>query len=112
PLHHAAAAGQAEVVRLLIGAGADVNAQCCSDQTPLIWACNGGHLDVARMLLEAGADPNKRNPFGYTAYGRIPNSSPDLMRLLEAGGGRLWTTSVERRFGGAAAQRRSHLKPA
>ena len=56
PLMYAAAFGSVEAVRLLIDAGADVNARNGFDATPLIWAA--GNLAKARLLLEHGADVN------------------------------------------------------
>jgi len=51
----AAAEGHAEVVRLLIEAGADLNAADKEGTTALILATLNGHLDVAALLLDAGA---------------------------------------------------------
>jgi hypothetical protein len=55
--------GEAGVVRLLIDAGADVNAvETFRNQTPLMWAAatseNAG--EIVRMLLAAGADVTPR----------------------------------------------------
>ena len=56
PLHHAAAKGQAEVVRLLLALGADPNATDLTGATPLVAAAqesaDGG---VAALLIDAGA---------------------------------------------------------
>jgi len=56
PLCMAARFGNAAVARLLIEAGADVNAP---DRwgTPLYHAASGGHDKVVALLLAAGADP-------------------------------------------------------
>jgi|GEM_PF-777012 len=59
PLHYAAAAGRAEVAKLLLERGADVNAK--EDKygdTPLHAAAAFGYAEVARLLLEHGADPS------------------------------------------------------
>lgn len=57
-LHLAAQEGHIEIVGLLIGAGAEVEAKTrIGDYTPLHLASGGGHASVARSLLEAGADP-------------------------------------------------------
>jgi hypothetical protein len=46
-LHYAADADNAELVRLLIGAGAAVDARDETGATPLWRACNGGRLAAA-----------------------------------------------------------------
>ena len=58
-LHKLASAGNNELVRLLIGRGADINV--VDDEwrsTPLGWAARMGHLETVRLLLELGADPH------------------------------------------------------
>lgn len=54
-----------EVVRLLLAAGADVNARDNQGNTALILAAND--LEQTELLLNAGADPNARNLKGKTA---------------------------------------------
>lgn len=57
PLHFAAHRGYLNIVKLLLDAGADVNAQegNYSKSTPLHWAATGGHLEVVKLLVEHGA---------------------------------------------------------
>ena len=52
----AAVGGHVEVIRFLLGAGADVNLANNSGATPLMMAAVGGHVEVLCLLLEAGAD--------------------------------------------------------
>ena len=66
-LHFAAACGSVESVKLLLGAGADVDAANVVRETPLRCACNSGHRKCLQLLLDAGADVNGRNEFGFTA---------------------------------------------
>jgi ankyrin repeat protein len=54
----AAAEGHAEVVRVLVSAGADLNARVPSGFTPLLFAVREGRLDAVRALLKAGANVN------------------------------------------------------
>jgi ankyrin repeat protein len=54
-----------EVVRLLLAAGADVNARDKAGNTALVLCTQ--QAESARLLLEAGADPNARNNEGKTA---------------------------------------------
>jgi ankyrin repeat protein len=51
----AALKGHGDVVKDLLGAGADVNKADTYGQTPLIKAAKGGHGDVVEHLLGAGA---------------------------------------------------------
>jgi len=60
-LHVAAHAGHAHLVRLLLRAGADVDARMTNgrgvgDVTPLHLAVERGHLDVVDALLDAGSN--------------------------------------------------------
>ena len=53
--------GRVDAVRLLLEAGANVNAaDAYQQQTALMWAAAEGHADVVKALLEAGADPNRK----------------------------------------------------
>ena len=78
----AANRGRADLVRLLLSNGAEVNARSASGWTALMRACNGGRVDCVRLLLDAGADPSIANDEGYTAYGRAPKNDAELLRLL------------------------------
>jgi ankyrin repeat protein len=55
PLHLAALGGSTEVCRMLIEAGAAVEAQDDQQETPLHVAAQEGHVEVCRVLIEAGA---------------------------------------------------------
>ena len=57
-IHHAAYGDQAEVVRILATANADLNSRSKRRQTPLHVAVNKGHLTVVKALLELGGHPN------------------------------------------------------
>jgi ankyrin repeat protein len=57
PLHWAAEKNNAELAGLLLGAGADLNAEVSWGMTPLAWAANMGSRDVAAVLLAHGARP-------------------------------------------------------
>lgn len=54
-LHLAAEQDDPEIARLLLDAGARLEAETTWRMTPLEWAANLGHREVARVLLEAGA---------------------------------------------------------
>lgn len=67
PLHAATARAAANLVRLLVDAGADVNARQQAGFTPLHGAAGAGTLALVELLLAAGADPEARTESGETA---------------------------------------------
>lgn len=67
-----------EVVRILLGAGANVNARDTKGNTPLL-LCHR-NVKLAELLLQAGADPNARNDADETPLRRA--GSEEMKRLL------------------------------
>ena len=65
PLHWAAAKGNAEAIRRLMAAGADVNAKTNGGWTPLHRAADLGQLAAIKVLLAAGADVNAKANNGW-----------------------------------------------
>ena len=61
----ATAAGKLESVRILIEAGADVNARDKFDKTPLMWAAAMGNERLATALWKAKADLAARDKSGW-----------------------------------------------
>jgi len=66
PLLFAARSGDAESLRLLIAAGADVNDTLPNGMSALVLAAHSGQGAVAGALLEKGADPDAAG-IGYSA---------------------------------------------
>ena len=58
PLHIAALWGDRHAARILLEAGADIDAKGDAGCTPLYFAVMGGHVEVAELLLQRGADPD------------------------------------------------------
>lgn len=64
PLHLASQQGHLGVAKVLVNAGAPVNARDSYGNTPLwraVFAFQGGDPELIRLLLEAGADPDIKN---------------------------------------------------
>lgn len=67
PLMLAAQKGSLESVRILLGAGADVNKGTDEVGPPLLLAATNGQEQAAILLLEMGAHPNATDGYGMTA---------------------------------------------
>lgn len=65
-LHVAARCGNSRTVSMLLEAGADINAACALERTPLIWAIVNKNLDVAHLLIDCGAKVNMEDNEGVT----------------------------------------------
>lgn len=66
-LHYAVFAGNADVAKLLMERGADVNGRAPNGSTVLMMAAREGHEALAKALLDAGADPSPKNEWGDDA---------------------------------------------
>lgn len=73
PLIYASREGHADIVRLLIQAGADVNQEGPDnsefEESPLMVAANYNYFQVVKLLIEAGAEPDKVDQY---TYGKTP----------------------------------------
>lgn len=79
-----------DVVRVLVEAGADVNASSgVTRATPLHMAARRGHVAIAKALLECGAEVDARDRNGCTPLERARNCrKAEVARLLAALSGR------------------------
>ena len=88
PLHSAAAGRSAECVRILLDAGADVDARQAGGYTALMEAALQGNAEMVRALLDAGADPTLSDEEGRNSieFARAEGHS-DVAELLDAAAG-------------------------
>ncbi|MBZ5724192.1 MAG: ankyrin repeat domain-containing protein [Acidobacteriia bacterium] len=85
-LMHAAAFGNLETLKLLLDAGADVNARNDFDATALLWGARDP--DKARLLIARGANVNARSRQGRTPLmlaALRPGGSPVVALMLTSG---------------------------
>jgi ankyrin repeat protein len=66
PLHYAVSTNQTEATRILLDAGADIEAKDIDEWTPLYVAAWNGAKEAATLLLDWGASQNIRSSSGWT----------------------------------------------
>ena len=88
-LHWAGETGAAAMARMLIYAGANVDALTrLGDFTPLLLAAQAGNSPVVKVLIQAGADVTARSSIGGTTalhYASQAGSPEAIEALLDAG---------------------------
>ncbi|UKZ54630.1 hypothetical protein TrVGV298_008440 [Trichoderma virens] len=90
PLIRASYYGQEATARLLIDAGAALEAKDArTGSTPLIWAIKGGHIAVVELLLDRGSNVNSQDRSGLTplALAAFYDQETIVKLLLRSGGG-------------------------
>jgi ankyrin repeat protein len=58
--------GDRHAARILLEAGADIDAKGDMGCTPLYFAVMGGHVQVAELLVRRGADPDAQSEFSFS----------------------------------------------
>lgn len=89
PIIAAAMQAHADVIRLLIEAGADVDAAGEDGMSALLWAAEEGSDDCVGLLLEAGSRLDGRDQFGNSALQLAirDGHAAIVTRLVQAGAG-------------------------
>jgi len=83
PLNSAVAANNADITKILLEAGAEVNVMQTSGITPLHSAAHHGNIEILILLLEAGADTSVTTEGGKTpAEIAQANGHQDIARIL------------------------------
>ena len=83
PVYNTALNGKKEVLKLLLGNGAEPDKADKKGRTPLHVAASKGEKKLAQILLDGGADPNKANHYGSTAlHWAAKNGHKDMAQLL------------------------------
>ena len=87
----AAHEGNIEVVRLLLGRGAETGSSNSKGQTALMWAAHGGSIEVVSLLFEKGANIRAQDKIGAAAlmWAAEQGKSEIVQLLLEKGEPRL-----------------------
>ena len=88
PVMHAARSAKVDAVKLLVRAGADVNAkENWNGQTALMWAAADGDSAMVTALLELGADIHAKSHAGTTPFlFAVRNGDlPSVQAMLAAG---------------------------
>jgi len=85
PLPQDAAAKHAEIAKLLIQRGANVNETNKDNKTPLLWAVTfPNHAPIVKVLLDAGADIHHKNNKGRDAFAIAKDANdPEVLQLLQ-----------------------------
>ncbi|KAJ7112625.1 ankyrin repeat-containing domain protein, partial [Mycena epipterygia] len=81
--HAASKSGHANIVRLLLEKGADVNTVDAEHGSALQAACSSGHTEIFRLLLEKGANVNTAGGYyGSTLQAASHEGSLEVVRVL------------------------------
>jgi uncharacterized protein len=84
PLHLAATNPDSGPLKVLLAAGANVDAEDTDSATPLHMAAYANRIENAKILLEAGADPHAQSSSGRTALMLARKSRADEIAGLIA----------------------------
>ena len=106
-LFAAARSGDAKIVKLLLDAGANVNARSPAGSA-LARAAQQGHAEIVRLLLQAGADVEAKDGSGWTPlFSAAMNANSETVEILLKAGANInaranngWTALKEAQMRG------------
>jgi ankyrin repeat protein len=99
----------AEIVEILIDAGADVNREDKHGSSALSRCAIGGGIKAVRLLLDAGADVNSRSAtLGTPLMGAAAEGDLEVVRLLVSQGADVEAVSSVRQTALSIAAKRGH----
>ncbi|KAI8834912.1 hypothetical protein BC829DRAFT_448315 [Chytridium lagenaria] len=79
---YAACWGYADIIRILIEEGANVDDRDKNGWTPLLWACSNGHEDSAKTLIECGASKDLKSNRGRSLQDIVKRDASQEMRKI------------------------------
>jgi ankyrin repeat protein len=82
PLHIAALWGDRHAARILLEAGADIDAKGDMGCTPLYFSVMGSYVQVAELLLQRGADPDVESELGFSPRSLAAQKGDKAMAAL------------------------------
>jgi ankyrin repeat protein len=82
PLHIAALWGDRHAVRVLLEAGAVIDAKGDMSCTPLYYAVMEGHVQVAEVLFQWGADPDAESELSFSPRSLAAQKADKAMAAL------------------------------
>ena len=84
-LHTVCSWGDIDAVKILVAAGADINAKGDQGATPLFNAVISENSEVVSFLLKSGADPKITNDYkrNVLEYAKNVKSPPSIVAILE-----------------------------
>lgn len=96
-LHYLVIENEIPEVEWLLKQGADINARCNSETTPLMYAAQLGYVEMVQLLIRSGAMLNLLDNFGETAILKAATyGSPETLEcLLQAGADPLITNGID-----------------
>ncbi|KAJ3210868.1 hypothetical protein HDU67_004938 [Dinochytrium kinnereticum] len=79
---YAACWGHADIIRILLESGANIDDRDKNGWTALLWACSNGHEDAAKVLLQGGASKDLKSNRGRSLQDIVKRDASKQMRKI------------------------------